>query len=144
MTYTPFKTLRAWERSNLPYEAKMGPSPGGAADQLGVSRQTVYAWVKRGILDRVDVLPEDFKPLPKWAKAVARISDERDRAAQSYSFITLESIHRVQKILLQLAHEHDLDLSQANVLQGANITRELEARLKQLELPISADLDDPD
>jgi hypothetical protein len=142
MTYTPFKTLRDWEKCKLPYEAKIGPSPGGAAGQLCVSRQTIYAWVKRGILDRVDVLPEKFKPYPRWQKAIFRISEERELATLSYTFITLESIHRVQKILLDLAEEYNLDLNEPNALQGANITRELEARLKQLELPIKADLDE--
>jgi hypothetical protein len=142
MTYTPFKSFRAWEKSKLPYEAKVGPSPGGAAGWLGVSRMTISAWVKRGILDRVDVLPEKFKPQPRWVKAAFRISDERELATLSSTFITLESIHRVEKVLLQLALDYDLDLKQPNALQGANITRELEARLKQLELPITADLDE--
>jgi hypothetical protein len=142
MTYTPFKSFRAWEKSKLPYEAKIGPSPGGAAGQLRVTRQTIYAWVKRGILDRVDVLPEKFKPYPRWQKTLFRISEERELATLSYTFITLESIHRVQKILLDLAQEHDFDLNEHGALVGANITRELEARLKQLELPITTDLDE--
>jgi hypothetical protein len=143
VTYIRFENLRAWDKSKLPYEKKTGPSPGGAANQLGVSRQCVYNWVKRGILDRVDVLPDTYKPLPRWLKVIDRLSEDQLEASRSYSYITLESIHRVQKVLLDLAHERDIDLNQINALTGANITRELEARLVQPDMIPTVDLDEP-
>jgi len=40
---------------------RMGPSPGGAAGQLGVSRARIYAMVQQGILERVDCPVEGYE-----------------------------------------------------------------------------------
>jgi hypothetical protein len=50
-----FESFAEWKVSDLPLELILGPSPGGAAADLHVSRQGIYNFVKAGFLDRVTV-----------------------------------------------------------------------------------------
>lgn len=51
-----YRWLAECKKQNL-----MGPSPGGAAGQLDVSRARIYAMVEQGILERVDCPVEGYE-----------------------------------------------------------------------------------
>jgi hypothetical protein len=50
-----FESFAEWKNCDLPIDLILGPSPGGAAADLYVSRQGIYNFVKAGFLDRVTV-----------------------------------------------------------------------------------------
>lgn len=99
-----FDTLEDWKRSERPFDEICGLSPGGAASQLGVSRQVIYAWVDLGILDRVTI--------GEGGKLVV--------------FISTRSLYWVENIIKQLREEWQTDL-----LQGRRVSAELQKRLPQ-------------
>ncbi len=101
-----FDSPREWADSTLPWEIKCGPSPGGVAVDLGVSRQTVYNWISLGYLHQVYVGPNP--------PAV---------------YITTQSVNRLQAVLEQLRLEWNVQC-----LKGSNVASALAERLPQLDL----------
>jgi hypothetical protein len=92
--------------STLSWDMKCGPSVGGAAADLGVSRQTIYNWINEGYLHQVYVGPDP--------PAV---------------YITTRSIKRLQAVLEELRLEWNVQ-----GLKGCNVASELAKRLPQLDL----------
>jgi hypothetical protein len=101
-----FESPQDMAESSLSWEEKCGPSPGGAADELGVSRQTVYNWINEGYLRLVHVGPEP--------PAV---------------YITTHSIKRLKAVLDELRLEWNTES-----LKGCNVASELGKRLPQQDL----------
>jgi hypothetical protein len=102
-----FETHEEWKRSKLPLDQICGPSPGGAADGLEVSRAVIYTWLKMGFLDRIYV------------------GQGNNRSV----FISTRSLYRVANIINQLRAE-----GQSEKLQGRRISSELKKRLPQPDL----------
>jgi len=96
-----------WKNSSLPQDQILGPSPGGAASELGVSRAVIYLWVKRGFLDVVYI----------------------GRNGRDAVFVSTASIKRVQHILYQLRLEWKTEN-----LHGFPVSQRLERDLPQLDL----------
>jgi transposase len=107
-----FKSNQDLAKSKLPWDEKSGPSPGGAAAELAVSRQTVYNWINEGWLHQVYVGPEP--------PAV---------------YITTHSIKRVKAVLDQLRYEW-----KTGNLKGCNVASELKKRLPQQDLFVDGKL----
>jgi len=102
-----FETYEDWKQSKLPFDQICGPSPGGAAEQLQVSRAVIYTWVNMGFLERV------------------YIGFGNNRSV----FISTRSLYRVENIINQLRAE-----SESESLQGRRVTQELKKRLPQSDL----------
>lgn len=100
-----FKTYAEWIESSISMDFKSGISPGGASAQLGVSRQTIYAWVKAGFLDWIDV------------------------ESGSTVMVSTHSMERVKNVLDQLCEEWG-----TTNLQGYKVAQELKKRLPQLDM----------
>lgn len=60
-----FKDMEEWARAldNEDRDDLLGPSPGGAAGQLGVSRQRVHTMIKTGKLDAISILRKGEGPV---------------------------------------------------------------------------------
>ncbi len=101
-----FKSPEDMADCTLSWEMKCGPSPGGAAADLGVSRQTVYNWINEGYLCLVHVGPEPPSV-----------------------YITTHSIKRLKAVLDELRLEWKTES-----LKGCNVASELAKRLPQLDL----------
>ena len=100
-----FKNMAEWMESPISMDMKNGFSPGGASAELGVSRQTVYKWVKLGFLDWIDV------------------------ENGSVVLVSSRSTRRVKHVLAQLCEEWD-----TTKLQGFQVVKELKKRLPQLDM----------
>jgi hypothetical protein len=56
-----------------------GPSPGGAAAELKVTRQMIHKYIKKGLLDRVFLMSEDGKRIATiiTQESINRLKEER-------------------------------------------------------------------
>jgi hypothetical protein len=102
-----FETHEEWKRSKLPLDQIFGPSPGGAAAQLQVSRAVIYTWVNMGFLERI------------------YIGFGNNRSV----FISTRSLYLVENIINQLRAE-----GQSESLQGRRVSKELKERLAQPDI----------
>jgi len=100
-----FKTNEEWFSCGLAPELCSGPSPGGAASDLGVTRQCIYNWVELGFLDRIEI------------------------GNGKIVFISNRSIRRVKHVLDQLRLEFE-----TQGLHGFNVATELKKRLPQQDM----------
>jgi hypothetical protein len=102
-----FETYQDWKESKLPFDQICGPSPGGAAAHLQVSRTVIYRWLSLGLLERIYV-----------------------RQGKNPSvFISTRSLYLVENIINQLRSE-----SESGKLQGRRISDEIRKRLPQPDL----------
>jgi hypothetical protein len=99
-----FETYEEWKRSKLPYDQICGPSPGGAAEQLQVSRAVIYTWLSMGFLERICV------------------GSGMSRSV----FISTRSLYQVENVIEQIRAER-----QSVNLHGCRISSELKKRLPQ-------------
>jgi hypothetical protein len=99
-----FNSHQDWFESDLPRDSILGPSPGGAAAELNVSRGVIYLWIKRGFLDHI-------------------------RIGEDVVLISNDSIRRVKHILDELRLEYGQE-----GITGRPVARELEKRLPKLYL----------
>lgn len=76
-------TLNEWLRlaRRNPTNDHQGPSPGGVASELGMTRQSVHAAIKRGDLDAYRVLDNDSRRLR--AIIITQASVERFKALRA-------------------------------------------------------------
>ncbi len=101
-----FESPEEMADSPLSWEMKCGPSVGGASNDLGVTRQTIYNWINLGYLHQVYVGPDP--------PAI---------------YITTHSIKRLKAVLDQLRDEWNVQ-----GLKGYNVASELAKRLPQQDL----------
>lgn len=88
-------TVKEWNRlveANDPSIADLsGPSPGGAAAELGISRQAVHKAIRRGALDALAVY--EGKKLSHYTISVASIARYREhiKATALQRIVSLET-----------------------------------------------------
>jgi hypothetical protein len=102
-----FDTYEEWKRSKLPFDRICGPSPGGAAEQLKVSRGVIYTWLNMGFLERIVV----------------------GQGGSRSVFISSRSLYHVENVINQLRAEW-----QTEKLHGCRVASELQKRLPQPDL----------